>query len=138
MAQEPDIDLGAVTEALNNKTDTNVQNTTNVGSAQIAHFAMPSDQYEVLTVASSGTDYVATRDGYATIQGTAANNNMAFVELNIRPYGTMRTNSFVYTSGNMPAVILPVAKGETVRFNYGNVNNVTCLFHYTKGNEPQS
>ena len=94
MAENP-VEIGAITEALTNKTDTDVQNTTTIGSAQIAHFAMPSDSYETLTVSSSGTEWTATADGYVCFQGKAINASAAFVEVTLAPDFHFRVNSFV-------------------------------------------
>lgn len=74
MAQEPDIDVGAITEALNNKVDTDVGNTNATGSAQIANFAMPSDYYVDIEWQASGAFYTAPADGYFSLSRKASGN----------------------------------------------------------------
>lgn len=137
MAQEPDIDLGAVTEALNNKTDTDVQNTTNVGSAQIAHFAAPSSHYDELTLGASGTTYTVPADGYFYLlkmaSGTYQYGNLA------NQSNGMTFSSYPHDVGYGATVIMPAAKGDIVSCSY-SVGGATTAFRfiYAKGCEPQS
>ena len=139
MAENP-VEIGAITEALNSKVDTDVGNTNATGNAVIAHYAMPSDKYENVTWGSSGDKFTAPADGYYTctristttpqylsIRTEDANGN-ALLEQAIHASGT---NQYL-------SLTVPIAKGQrfVVFFNGSTAQNFK--FIYAKGSEPQS
>ena len=140
MAQEPDIDLGAVTEALNNKTDTDVQNTTNVGSAQIAHFAAPSSHFDNLTLKASGSTYTAPADGWFCLRKLATA-SMQFAAIILHPGVSTEVEIASYPPGAdyTASIMMPAAKGDQVQITYNVAGTlISFRFLYAKGCEPQS
>lgn len=135
MAQEPDIDVGAITEALNNKTDTDVQNTTTIGSAQIAHFASPSTYNVDITLKASGQTYTAPADGWFSISGLAAGNSYAIVmECNY----VVTTSRTVGVNGSIACSVY-CGMGDTMTLLYDGFSSLGYFkFVYARGCEPQS
>ena len=141
MAQEPDIDLGAVTEALNNKTDTDVQNTTNVGSAQIANFALPGSTVVTKEWGNSGDTYTVPADGWLFAQrqaGAAAQTlsiqvldgegNFLYQDISLAP----NTNAYL-------CCLVPITKDHVAKIFYQTPSTAQPFqFIYAKGTEPQS
>ena len=140
MAQEPDIDLGAVTEALNNKTDTDVQNTTTIGSAQIAHFAYPSNTVLPLTWGSSGDEFTAVADGWVTATRTtnAANQYLMLSLYTSGGVWLMQAFQTAASSGAIISLNLPVSKGQKFKATWSAATGGGFQFIYAKGSEPQS
>ena len=142
MATEPDINPGALAEALNNKTDTDVQNTTDVGSAQIAHYAMPSTTFENITLGSSGQKYTAPADGWLCIGklSSASGQYINFVVYDAS--GTVELFRIYTTAMGTPTyetLVAPVSKGMKVTINYSLGGNTQYFkFIYANGSEPQS
>ena len=141
MAQEPDINIGAIAEQLNGKVDTDVGNVNHDGSTVIANYAMPSSSFDNLTLQSSGTFYTAPADGWFFLDKVM--NSGEYV--NMLAY-TSDESTFLYkttatfpTNSGSGGVIIPIAKGFKVRINYTASGNVaTFRFIYAKGSEPQS
>ena len=141
MAQEPDIDVGAITEALNNKVDTDVGNVNTTGSAQIVRYAMPSTANPVSLTPSNNATYNATVDGYIYLRGVVASSG-AHIMLSITRtsdntplYGFSQYQSTTYYDmKNM----IPISAGMTATITYSNVDSVIWRFIYAKGSEPQS
>lgn len=59
-----DINIGAISEALNNKVDLNQLNTSSAGKSYGSSWALPSHNYESVTVGASATEYIAPANGY--------------------------------------------------------------------------
>lgn len=143
MAENP-VEIGAITEALNNKTDTDVQNTNTIGSAQIAHFAMPSSKYIDFTV-TSGMTYTAPEDGYVLVRGTSQATTVNYVQVTglDKPasdggVAIVGNRSDTYNVGQSCTASIPVFKGMPVDIYVYSVTNIQGRFVYAKGSEPQS
>jgi hypothetical protein len=140
MAQEPDIDVGAITEALNNKTDTDVQNTTTIGSAQIANFAAPSDTAIAVTWGTSGFSYTAPADGwisgvrYSTSTGQYFRMKL-YTSSNVL---LMQAQGMAPNNSQSIGLTLPMAKGQKVTIDWSAGTADLLNFVYAKGSEPQS
>ena len=141
MAQEPDIDVGAITEALNNKTDTDAANLTGGGVQLVTSFGFPSAELDNLTLPTSGQTYTAPADGWLCLgkRSTAPGQYIALIAYD----STYTTEIFRDVKTPMGAadenVMLPVSKGMVVRVSY-SADGTTNFFKfvYAKGSEPQS
>jgi len=141
MATDPDINPGALAEALNNKTDTDVQNTTDVGSAQIAAFAMPGDTMEAVTWKNNAETYTVPADGWLYAQRQAGQDTQT---LSIQVLDS--NSNFMYqTISHAPAAnaylccLVPIAKNHIAKVYYSTPSTAQSFsFIYAKGSEPQS
>ena len=150
MAQEPDIDVGAITEALNNKVDTDVGNVNATGSTQIANYASPSDSYINVTLSGNSQTEVAPADGYYMAKGdVSAANTFTMVLLIVYPANTSLGNIPLCdsrcvhqgVSGISLATTVPCSKGQRVYVQFNNISensNKFMRFVYAKGSEPQA
>lgn len=142
MATNPDINPGALAEALTNKADTDVENITTSGVKLLTSYGFPSDKFENLTLGATGSTYTAPADGWYFLgkASTAAGQHMGFSVydstgsvLLYQDYKTMAIAPTLETIG------VPVSKGMVVAISY-NIAGDTSYFRfvYAKGNEPQS
>ena len=102
-------------------------------TANIVHSVMPSDQYEDLTVPSTGDSVIMPADGWLQIVGVANSNNARLVleELDLLRSGN--TND-LYSPGI--DALIPVRKGSEIRVTYGNVNIQYFRLVYPIGSVP--
>ncbi|MBQ2174833.1 MAG: hypothetical protein II453_07190 [Alphaproteobacteria bacterium] len=136
----PDIDYGEILEALNDKTDRDMQNLADAGKIQSSHLAMPSDVYENLTLPGNGVLLTAVADGYVFVIGNGQNP----IQLDVvdgAETDPMNATSLLHgcASGNQDSVgsvCLPVRKGQ--KFMYFTDYDATKLrFCYAKGSESE-
>lgn len=132
MTLETDINIGAITEALNGKIDLDAGNIANAGKSVIAHDAMPSSTYDNLTVGSSGAEYTAPADGWFYVVGGCAGSGANFVAITNTTTGISRQDQLWDTYGNQK-LLLPVNKGEKAKLEYGNVRFYDFKFYYANG-----
>lgn len=130
-----DINIGQITEALNDKADRNAANLDNSGKSLISALALPSStRYDNLTMGASGTSYTAPANGYFVWWKTANGSNQ---------YCGMSNNvtgvqCFTWTpvNGGGCQGFLPAQKGDECYLGY-NAGGAANLFRfvYTKGDE---
>ena len=132
-------DIGALTEALNEKLDRDVQNPANLGKEEIAHLAMPSAVYIDLTLPASDGTVEAPADGYI-IFSKAATASGQFIGLYTQL--SLSADAVAVVPGDIRRVFIPVKKGATVHVAYsasGNTNFFRfCYANGTKHLAPQS
>lgn len=141
MAQEPDIDVGAITEALNNKTDTDAANFTGGGVQLVTSYGFPSTEFENLTLPASGQTYTVPADGWLCFskKATATGQYIALIAndstYTTEIYRDVRTSYY----DTDECIVFPVSKGMIVRISY-SADGTTNFFKfvYAKGSEPQS
>ena len=98
---------------------------------------MPSAQYINLTPGASGTIYTAPANGYFFCQ-IIANGELGFIWLydNINGIGSGQ-GARAGTSSDGCRCFIPVKKGETIKFEYGNISRVEFFrFIYAEGSQP--
>ena len=135
MAENP-VEIGAITEALNSKVDTDVGNTNATGNAVIANYAFPSSYFEDMTLLASGQTYTAPADGWFCLRITAtAAGQFAGLRTSIKVVEERYSTS----NSDVLSMMFPAAKGTSVEARYNAGGSVTAFgFLYAKGSEPQS
>lgn len=73
-----DINVGAISESLNNKVDLNQLNTNTQGLEYLSGLGMPSSKYIDLTLGASGTTYTAPANGWVNMRGSINFNSTIF------------------------------------------------------------
>lgn len=110
-----DINIGAITESLNYKSDLDLNNVDSTGKTSVAGWAMPSDRYTNLTLAASGSSYTAPADGwiYLAKQSSASNQYIKIIN------GT-RCKTAIWSSAGSQDLqqTLPVGKGDSFQVYY--------------------
>lgn len=111
----PDINIGAITEALNDKVDLDAQNLNSTGKLTVGKMALPSDTYEDLTLQPSGNTYTMSHNGYLLADFYYSNANGIVYVFNKNTYLGMQS-----TRGNGGRAIahVPVKKGDVIQVDY--------------------
>lgn len=127
-----DINIGALSEALNNKADLNLLNLSDAGKVRVANLAAPSSKYLNLTLGATDDPYTAPAEGYVSLvanMNAGANYGCTLVnstsgELAIR---TNTTNSYF-------SAFLPVQKGDEFKVVFTGLTSVIRFrFIYSEG-----
>ena len=133
-------DIDEIVTDLNGKADRSLSNVDNTANILMAHNAMPSDNFDTLTMGASGTVYTAPADGFfwaaVEVQGS-----QGFVEAIIRD----SSDNYIYTSNNfgtlprvIPCILLPVKKGDTATISYTDTTSPYELrFIYAVGSKSE-
>lgn len=137
-----DIDIGQISEALNDKMDRDVGNPATLGESRMSGFGMPSDNYEDLTLGTSGAEYTAPANGYFCINFQTTQSG-GFVQLSLNPgvgdtdiYGSVSDGDSWSGQSSYIKAFLPVKKGDIVKAFYSNItSNGVFRFVYAKGEE---
>lgn len=98
--------------------------------------SMPSTTKTPITAGASGTSYVAPSAGYFSVTGTTTTVN-AYLTSEVsggQPYQVLAG----FPSGYAMALLVPVNKGATCVFGYGDLSNVTITFFYAVGSESEA
>ena len=131
-----DINVGAISEALNNKMDRDCHNADATGTSTGAGYAMPSDTYIDLTLNASGSTYTAPANGWFILQASTSRecNIMWRNVTNDEPFQEKRVYSAVGTS-----LIHPILKNNVFYLSYENaLSNVKFRFYYAQGSESEA
>lgn len=110
----PDINIGAIAEALNNKVDLD------------SSWELPGVQYEDLTLGASGTQYTAPADGYIMLACTGTTIGSAFFE-------AVNSNSLSICAsycGGWGRAMGAIKKGQTFQVYYGGAGFTKQLFRF--------
>lgn len=119
---QEDIDMGALVQALSEKTD----------KAQAALASMPSSITQELSVGASGTIYTAPESGYFCAQSKTASNAYSHVSL-VGVDNKLITLASVLSAGITQSIFRPVAKNEKVTLNYSNSSEQHLYFIPAQG-----
>ena len=132
-----DINVGAISEALNNKMDRDNLNASNTGTAVGGGWSFPSDTYINLTLQASGSTYTAPADGYIYL-GKSHSAVGGFIDMyNLTSQYRLQTNNPVANMFMLQTI--PCRKGDIIQINYladGTLNGFK--FIYAVGSEPQN
>lgn len=135
-----DINVGAISEALNNKMDRDTLNASDTGNINMAGLGMPSNTYIDLTLNASGSTYTAPANGYYYLSKfTQANNEYITMRLLKGTQEYIGANNVQMTAGGNARVLLPVKKGDIVTITYsanGSIN-IFC-FVCAQGSESEA
>lgn len=109
-------DIDTIATDLNGKADRDLINCSDTGTSNMAHAAMPSDTYEDLTLGASGSTFVATADGWLTLNKltTAAGQYITLINNS----NQLRTIVITNTNGYGLSCYIPCSKGDTMTYNY--------------------
>lgn len=114
------------------KADVDLDNVTAPGNVRMAHAAMPSGQYETLTVPASGGTVTAPADGYYSFSAHATAVGV-YVSL-INNTSKLNINSGAVDLDNNCRIFIPAAKNDVVQVNYDpNTNYRYLYFIYSNG-----
>ena len=135
-------DIGALTEALNEKLDRDVQNPANLGKEEIAHLAMPSDKYIDLALPDMGASIVTPADGFLSLKATVSSGACRLVLRSTDSY----IGSSVYdaSANGVMRCTIPVRKEESIVVGWNGTftsNSMSLRFYYANGTQhlaPQS
>ena len=122
-----DIDIGKISEALNDKLDRDAGNPADLGKERITGWGMPSDTYIDLTLGESGTSYTAPANGWVILGKRLGENTAQYI--------SVFTDSFDFTTttkgdtGNEMTAICPVRKDDTFKVSY-NATGTTTRFRF--------
>lgn len=104
---------------------------TRANSAEIAGFALPSEEYEELTLGTSGTEYIAPANGYFAFSGRLSTSGMEFILTNTES----GLGNYTRTSANsqFTGVFLPALKGQKITMFRGVGSDWVARFVYAEG-----
>ena len=112
------INIGAISEALNNKLDIDLGNITSASINKINHYGAP-DYTNAIDIASViGTKYTVPKNGFIFVQARSnGNSDNVTISINNLDYGINKedayNNSRRYTFG-----LFPVKTGDVVKLSY--------------------
>ena len=115
-----------------NKANVNADNFSNIGKSYLAGIGMPGKKSTDITLAASGSTYVAPASGWYVLDKTATASGQ---------YMTMSTSGGVTVMsrapGNFPTQIsCPIAKGDTMTVMYSTAGSTNSFkFIYAEGEE---
>lgn len=110
-----DINIGQITEALNNKVDLQ------------APWGFPKKQYDNLTITASDQEFTAPANGYFCISARASGAGSWFF-MTINNTGLCCT-SHVEQSGSNHEFFIPVGKNQVCHVAYGGIQSIN-YFHF--------
>lgn len=128
------IELGGITESLNDKADRDLENV----SADVSSFSMPGNRYINLTPDVSGTEYTAPDDGWIYVRKKASAVNQ-YVCLRKKMFDNKYIEASVMWSQAATTdmyVNMPVRKGEVFQLTYttaGTSEAEFFVFVYANG-----
>jgi len=127
-----EINVGAMSEALNNKVDLNQLNTNEQGLEYVSGLSMPSNRYIELTLGASGTTYTAPANGWVSFRKISGASTL-FIEL-------INYNSNIFVSNEATTnvtglqIYLPVMKNDVFETKYNATGaNLAFRFIYAQG-----
>lgn len=131
-----EINVGAISEALNNKVDLNQLNTNEQGLEYVSGIPMPSDRYVDLTLGASGSSYTAPANGWVLCsKRLGANEGLFLLSQNSQGQRlceySVRTPSLSDQGGS-----IPVKKNQRFFVYYDGTGAVEFFrFVYAEGDE---
>ena len=129
-----EINVGAISEALNNKVDLNQLNTNEQGLEYVSGLSMPSDKYIDLTLGASGTTYIAPANGWVSFRKIAGAPNL-FIELINYNSNIFVSNEAAFAESGIQ-IYLPVKKNDVFETKYNATGaNIAFRFIYAQGEQ---
>ena len=121
------------------KVDLDGSNASSIGSVlstYMAHAAMPSGQYEVLTLPVNLGNVTAAADGWLYLHGSTSN-QAATVSLHSSDNRSVGSGQSYTGSGNVSLrAYIPVSKGTVVTVQYTTPSDTELVFIYANGSAP--
>lgn len=128
---ETSVDVGEITEALNNKADIDLGNLSNTGKIVSAKMSMPSDTYVNLSPVS-GVTYTVPADGWVYALGkTSVVNGYVYISAS----GGMYDISYAGSTNYNVAVTMPVRSGQSFNCEAGGATLTSVQFFYAEGSK---
>ena len=129
-----EINVGAISEALNNKVDLNQLNTNAQGLEYVSGLSMPSSRYIDLTLGASGTEYTAPANGYFYIDKISASTNQYVNLTNVTK--SFELHNQINPTSTAITVFMPVLKNDVITAKYtASGSTKTFRFYYAQGDE---
>ena len=107
---------GTVGAAITGKANKDLSNLTATGKEVCANMAMPSDQYDTLTVGASGATYTAPADGYFTMHFGSDYANQKLTQL-VNTTTKVGMSTFD-SAGWSHKSFVPCSKGDVIQLSY--------------------
>ena len=126
----PDINVGQISEALNDKADRDLQNLANSGTSTSANLSMPSGTYDELTLGVTGTSYIAPADGYFCVRVPFTGNQACTFYNDTQLLGNHCAANGAWTA----YTFCPAKKGDVVYLWYNCTPNL-FRFVYAEGSK---
>ena len=123
------INIGAFSEALNNKMDLDMGNIPIVTKKNVTSFPMPNSRYDNLTLGASGVKYTAPANGYLVIDGTINANGRIKIASGLVVSGVIGGGSTNHAAG----CFIPCKSGDEVVFLYSGLGDIAVRFVYAEG-----
>jgi hypothetical protein len=133
-----DINIGAISEALNNKMDRDTLNASDTGNIIMAGLGMPSDTYIDLTLNADGATYIAPANGWFTFWAMSADNSLNWSMFHNLTASNLSTGFVCPSSTSRNCIMMPCKKGDTVQLFYGNIIVQYFRFIYSTGSESEA
>ena len=121
------------TAAVQDKANKTLDNLTSGGKDVIATLAAPSGSTVNVTIGTSGSTYVAPKNGWLVFRRRVSTAGNA-VELRNESMG-MNSRVFGAANNNLIAIYLPAKKGQTIKYQYDgtNTSDQSLFFVYAQG-----
>lgn len=123
-------DIDEIAADLQLKADVDLGNVTAPGQVRMAHAAMPSGQYEDLTLPASGGTVTAPADGFIQFGAQSTASGQA---CSLSYHGISWSSSITNVGGQNVGVTCPVPKGVNVTVYYASMNANIFRFTYANG-----
>lgn len=137
-----DIDVGYLSEAINDKMDRDVHNIDSViGSPLVAELGMPNNEvFEELTLGTGGSTYIAPANGYFYVHKAPAATGQYIVMLNQTGGADGLCAEYQpNNASNHARIWLPVKKGDVIEINYSlSGTTYEFRFFYAVGSESEA
>ena len=135
-----DIDIGQITEALNDKMDRDAINRSDVGSGVMANMAMPSNTYIDIPFPAHDTVITAPADGWYNLcrrVGAGSDTERYLIGYNtITQFRVARCGG---ASWQELCLEIPVKKGDAIRILYNATGDIIISrFIYAVGSESEA
>ena len=120
----------------NDGANKNLSNLTDAGKIVAGNMSMPSATYDDLTPGTSGDEYTAPADGYFVVGARYDTSHSGFIRL--VKENLYSVTGFIYNDGALASIMMPVHKGEKVKYNYAHVDTQEYFkFFYAVGSESE-
>lgn len=123
-------DIDEIAADLQLKADVDLGNVTSAGQVRMAHAAMPSGQYEDLTLPANGGTVTAPADGFIQFGAVSTASGQA---CSLSYHGISWSSSITSVGRQNVGVTCPVPKGAIVTVNYTSMNGSFFRFTYANG-----
>lgn len=133
-----DIDIGQLSEAINDKADRDINNLTDSGYAKGSGLGMPSTRYIDLTLGASATTYTAPANGYILYIATSSGGGEQIILRDESiDHNTKLGQSIARGSSDGLVIFVPLKRGTIFSVEYSTPTPIMLRFIYADGEPTQ-